>query len=352
MRHGSLFSGIGGFDLAAQWMGWENLFHCEWEDFPRKVLKHHFTESISYGDIEQTDFTIWRDRVEILSGGFPCQPFSTAGKRKGKNDDRYLWPEMLRAIREIRPGWVVGENVRGLINWDGGMVFDQVCSDLEAEGYKVIPVLLPAAAVNAPHRRDRIWFIAHSHQSNDRGKSRKNEAQSPGEWIQERHKIWEITQPGKIRSTISETPTDSNGYGQHDQQTQSNKRERQNSQQSGRGWECATEGFSNEWTPTDSQGQLIKREHLQQPEQGKPGGFNSTDEPVPWEQFPTKSPICGGDDGIPRELDSITFPKWRSESIKAYGNAIVPQVALQIFRTIELMEGQNAQLLSQNKGGG
>jgi len=134
MKHGSLFSGIGGFDLAAEWAGWENVFHCEWNPFGQRVLKHHFPKSISYNDITKTDFTIHKGNIEILSGGFPCQPYSTAGLRKGKEDERHLWPQMLRAIREIKPSWVVGENVRGLINWGGGLVFDGVQTELEAEG--------------------------------------------------------------------------------------------------------------------------------------------------------------------------------------------------------------------------
>jgi hypothetical protein len=153
MTHGSLFSGIGGFDLAAEWMGWENKFHCEINPFGQRVLKYYWPNAISYYDIKQTDFTIWRGKLDILTGGFPCQPYSTAGKRKGKEDDRHLWPEMLRAIREIQPRWIVGENVRGLTNWNGGLVFDEVQADLEAEGYEVLPFLLPAAGVGAPHRR-------------------------------------------------------------------------------------------------------------------------------------------------------------------------------------------------------
>jgi DNA (cytosine-5)-methyltransferase 1 len=162
MRHGSLFSGIGGFDLAAEWMGWENVFHCEWNPFGQKVLKHYWPHSISYNDITKTDFTVHRGTIDIITGGFPCQPYSAAGKRLGKDDERHLWPEMLRAIREVSPSWIVGENVRGLTNWNGGMVFDEVQADLEAIGYEVTPFLLPACAVNAPHRRDRIWFIAYS----------------------------------------------------------------------------------------------------------------------------------------------------------------------------------------------
>ena len=142
MTHGSLFSGIGGFDLAAEWMGWDNIFHCEWMPFPRQVLHYHFPNSISYEDITKTDFTIHRGTIDILTGGFPCQPYSSAGKRLGKEDERHLWPHMLRAIQEIEPTFVVGENVRGLTNWNGGVVFEEVCADLENCGYEVQPILL------------------------------------------------------------------------------------------------------------------------------------------------------------------------------------------------------------------
>ena len=112
MTHASLFSGIGGFDLAAEWMGWENLFHCEWNPFGQRVLKHHFPNSISYNDITKTDFSIHRGQVDILTGGFPCQPYSSAGKRLGKADERHLFPHMLRCIKEIKPRWIIGENVK------------------------------------------------------------------------------------------------------------------------------------------------------------------------------------------------------------------------------------------------
>lgn len=115
MTHASLFSGIGGFDLAAEWMGWHNAFHCEINEFCTKILNYHFPDAEHYTDITRTDFSKWGGRIDVLSGGFPCQPFSLAGQRKGADDNRYLWPQMLRAIREIRPTWVVGENVAGIL---------------------------------------------------------------------------------------------------------------------------------------------------------------------------------------------------------------------------------------------
>ena len=243
MRHGSLFSGIGGFDLAAHWMGWQNVFHCEINPFGRKVLEYHFPESKSYDDITKTDFTIWNGRIDILTGGFPCQPFSVAGKRKGTDDDRHLWPEMLRAIRECRPTWIVGENVPGLLSWDGGVVFEQVCADLEGEGYEVQPVVLPACSVGAEHKRERVFICAYSDSKRLEGLQCQNRPQKTGE----------------VYPSITGLTTN------------------------------------------------------------------------------RKDTVIYDDYGLPPRLDGITFPKWRNESIKAGGNAIVPQVVLQIFKAIEQM---------------
>jgi len=277
MRHGSLFSGIGGFDLAAQWMGWTNVFHTEWNEFGQKVLKYHFPNSISYHDIIKTDYTIHNGDIDIITGGFPCQPFSNAGKRKGTDDERYLWHEMLRAIQHIRPTYVVAENVRGLLTIDGGLVFEQVCADLETEGYEVQPVLLPAAGVNAPHRRDRIFIV---------GYAAKTNITSAADEIQARRNVSAST-----RDTEPSANTNSERWKECNNANQSNKKSRQ-------------------------------------PDQAIPSLER-------WQKFPTESAICGGDDGLPTRLDHITFPKWRNESIKAYGNAVVPQLILPIFQTIE-----------------
>jgi len=162
MRHGSLFSGIGGPDLAAEWMGWTNVFHCEINPFGRKVLNYYWPNAISYEDITTTDFTIHRGSIDILTGGFPCQPYSLAGSRKGKEDSRHLWPHMLRAIREIQPTWIIGENVRGIVSWNNGVVFEEVQAEMEAEGYEVTPFEIPSCGIGADHIRERIWFCAYS----------------------------------------------------------------------------------------------------------------------------------------------------------------------------------------------
>lgn len=158
MRHGSLFSGIGGFDLAAEWMGWENVFHCEINKFCQKILNQYWPKAKLYEDIKSTDFSGWRGTIDIISGGFPCQPFSVAGKRRGKNDDRFLWPEMLRAIREVRPLWIVGENTPSI----KGMVLDQILDELEAENYKAEAFDIPAGAVGSDQYRYRTWIVAYA----------------------------------------------------------------------------------------------------------------------------------------------------------------------------------------------
>jgi DNA (cytosine-5)-methyltransferase 1 len=244
MTHASLFSGIGGFDLAAEWVGWDNIFHCEWNPFGQRVLAHHFPNSKSYNDITKTDFTIHRGQIDVLSGGFPCQPYSMVGKRLGKEDERHLWPEMLRTIKEVEPTWVVGENVLGIVNWGGGVVFNDVQVDLGNQGYEVQAYILPACSQNAPHRRDRVFFVAYSN---------------------------------KIR-------------------------------------------FS-----TEMENGKLARDF----------GFTISNKRDSWDSFPTQSPICGGDDGLPKELDSISISKYKKESIMAYGNAIVPQVVYEIFKAIQ-----------------
>lgn len=381
MRHGSLFSGIGGFDLASEWMGWANMFHCEWNQFGQKVLKYYWPEAISYDDICKTDFTIWRGKIDILTGGFPCQPYSMAGKRKGTEDSRHLWPEMLRAIRECRPTWIVGENVPGLINWSGGLVFEQVCLDLEGEGYEVQPVVLPASGVNAPHRRDRVWFVAYR---NDTGaRNDNNGSNGIGKEINERWK--ELTQP-EFGQTFSEPewivdewstevlpPLIKNpnwhGRGGDERKEESsigrfgdigagdNERVRTDHAEIGTIPDYHSE-FRGERRKTGRGQQPRHREGMEESNgmrndanasgtgQQERNTANITNgqrhsawrNPTDWTDWPTVAPLCNGNDGISERLDGITFPKWRNESIKAGGNAVVVPLVYQIFKTIEAYE--------------
>jgi DNA (cytosine-5)-methyltransferase 1 len=285
VKHISLFSGIGGFDLAAQWAGWDNLASCEINPFGRRHLAYYWPEAYHHDDIKTLTGEIieheaqkrydpdWRADGVILSGGFPCQPYSLAGKRLGKEDERHLWPEMLRVIQEVKPTWIVGENVFGLVNWSDGLVFDDVQTDLEAAGYEVQAYVLPACAANAPHRRDRVWIVAYA----------ANIGQKQPRNTRERRPGFEDSHSDEKRFS-----TYANGIGQPG--------EKHGHQES---------GFSCE----NSKG-------------------------ISWHDFPIEPPVCSRNDGLSAELDGITFSKWRNESIKAAGNAIVPQIAYRIFQTI------------------
>lgn len=299
MNHLDLFSGIGGFALAADRV-FGNVEHTfvEIDPFCQKVLTKHWPESTIYGDIrtvtpntkhsgESRSQATGEDRgtqsegqtgqelsqpepqragglrsqeagriaIDLLTGGFPCQPFSQAGKRKGTDDNRYLWPEMLRVIREFEPTWVIAENVRGLLTWNDGLVFEQVCADLESQGYEVQPFIVPACSVNAPHRRDRIWFVAHT-ENTDGGR--------------------------KLRNVSSEDEAKPRPQEQHQDQA----------------WQFENAGWYAEWTEVAAE-------------------------------------LCRVDDGISPGLDEFagyTKARHRQERLKALGNAIVPQVAEQIMR--------------------
>jgi len=369
LTHGSLFSGIGGFDLAAQWMGWDNIFHCEWNTFGQQILQYYWPNAITYEDITKTDFSIHRGKIDILTGGFPCQPYSVAGKRKGKEDERHLWPEMLRAIREIQPMYVVGENVYGLINWNDGVVFNEVQVDLENAGYEVQPYILPAASVNAPHKRDRVWFIAYSDNNRKSRRTGENESKSK----KERNQVQQPIQPNSLRklSTKPRCKRCNNGSDNREKRQIYNNQNRdaQEDKPKRHGRKCGASEIGETGNATDTKSESLRREHEQRPGEGEFRGCNCKDdvtntecqrggkilqdlqqeqpngnssysfnEQNDWEKFPTQAPICDGDDGLSSRLDSITFPKWRTESVKGGGNAIVPQVALNIFRTIEAVE--------------
>jgi DNA (cytosine-5)-methyltransferase 1 len=329
MTHGSLFSGIGGFDLAAEWMGWENVFHCEYDPFCQKVLKHHFPNSKLYEDIKTFDATNYSGRIDILTGGFPCQPFSNAGLRKGTEDDRHLWPQMLRVIKEISPRYIVGENVSGLLNWSGGLVFEEVCADLETEGYEVTPFILPAAGKNAPHRRDRIWFVAYRNESSTGTDVRRMPESS--EEIRGRKESF-VPRPLCSDGDASDTEG-----GRNNRKRFGKIKQRREKGNKGFGTNIHHELIDKGkvWDAPDTESKRLEGGRVQD---RFTYSVCEREQETNWENFPTVPPICGGDDGLPKELDGITFPKWRKESIKAYGNAIVPQVAHEIFKAIQKME--------------
>ena len=324
MKHISLFSGIGGFDLAAQWAGWDNLASCEINPFGRKVLEYYWPNAYHHDDIKTLTGSIieheaqkryghdWRADGVVLSGGFPCQPYSLAGKRLGKEDERHLWPEMLRVIREIQPTWIVGENVLGLVNWSDGLVFDEVQTDLEAAGYEVQSYVLPACAADAPHRRDRVWIIAHS---NGSGSMEFNEPKERRQWSSKRSAFSNTLSLDGLRNA-----TYAANIGQKQPR---NTRE----------WRSGLEDSYSDACRNDANANGI-RQPGEKHGQKKSGFSCENSEGISWHNFPTQPPVCSRDDGFSAGLDGITFSKWRNESIKAAGNAIVPQIAFRIFDTI------------------
>ena len=374
MTHASLCTGIGACELAATWMGWENLFSCEIDEFCNKVLKYHYPNAIRYGNIFEQDFREWRGRVDVLTAGFPCQVYSLAGKRLGDKDDRYLWPQVLRVIEEIRPTWFIGENVAGILSMvlTGEEVkvgsytdvcgesysihetrqvhaVEQIKRDLASIGYSLQPVVIPACAVGAPHRRDRVWFIA----TNTDGaglpetRSEQRAAGIAGDGLQR-----DVANPNGYRFRIRENKQKhitecqgetndrscrKDGITSHSQRVRSDKvhENLQPEQPDGKGITLvSSERFAADTESTGIKGERDKG-------QGKIQ-FNRRDlqsvRPS-WQNFPTTEPaIRRGDDGISARLSGITFSRWRQESIKALGNSMVPQVVHEIFKAIESVD--------------
>ena len=315
MTHASLFSGIGGFDLAAQWMGWHNAFSCEIDPFCNKILEHYWPDAQHYTDISKTDFTPWKGKVDILTGGFPCQPFSTAGKRGGAADARYLWPEMLRAIREVAPRYVVGENVPGLLSQSDGMVFAGVLTDLADAGYQTQVLNLPAAGIGAPHQRERLWFVAYSgcRDTQQRGHT----PQVCGERYSAANGSDKACRPISHATYARCKPHNA---------TQSDSTPHQSDR------------------PTDGiGGQAGHAANPCGPDRcwrGKRHGWRSRGEEAikggwmePWPHAATR--LCSLANGVSGGLDAGTLPRgWRAKSLKGYGNAIVPGIAYQIFKAL------------------
>jgi DNA (cytosine-5)-methyltransferase 1 len=362
MIHFSLFSGIGGFDLASEWMGWKNYLSCEINEFGNKILEYYWADAYHHRDIhtltyETIDIELsrrfgsdWRNDDIILTGGFPCQPYSMAGKRLGKEDERHLFPEMLRVIQEVQPKWIVGENVLGIVNWSGGLVFEEVQADLEAQGYEVQSYVLPAAGVGScPHRRDRVWFVAYSNlrgRCGQKGLGEYDLRRSEGK-KSNNHLFTTDTrlEQGNDAGTTPNPHSNSTGTPGESTSTTGN-RSNINVQPGERGSKTELNirpsSLPRDVADTDNNGLQGRsnsgelRSEGKEPEQRLTnlGGFSRAD----WQNFPTQSPVCNGNDGLSSRLDSITFSKWRNESIKGGGNAIVPQVVYQIFKSIEQYE--------------
>lgn len=315
MKHGSLESGLGGFDYAAEMLGWTNVFHCEINGFCQNILKYYWPNAKSYTDIFEFDGTAWRGKVDIISAGFPCQPFSHAGKRKGSEDDRHIWPENMRVFREAKPRFIVAENVPGLLTIENGLVFEQVCADLETEGYETQAFIIPACAKDAVHRRDRVWIVAHNC-----GKAGEQEINRWQEFGQERKQIRNINNSGNCNDS------NNNGIGHIHGQPEINTTEgRQHAFSEFE--QCVTDVANSTKSGFQRNRQSEQPFGLLHAERGI---INEN-----WLEAATR--LCGMDDELAGRLDTTTISKskWRTESLKAYGNAIYWPIAYEIFKAIE-----------------
>ena len=409
ITHASVFSGIGASELAAEMLGWKNLFHCEINEFGRKVLNYHFPNARSYEDVTTTDFSEWRGKVTVLTGGFPCQPFSYAGKRRGSEDDRYLWPYMLNCINQVRPTWFIGENVAGITTMvfpsedvkvgeqadlfgegDGYEIYEkrekyvlgEIYGNLENIGYSVQAFIVPACAVGTPHRRDRIFIVAHRpYEDSDSvrcgGDIREEEPQSrkfgmsgagSDEWICKK----EDAKPSpNTDSTRQSTPDKQNrrewekmdgrsesksfdGVGRHGlygiASDTASERGRKIRKQIQSKFSNGAKSFRNGRKRIASYAKSKRSDRFESEQRGS--GESGSCEfrrkncsmrlslEDRWRHFPTQSPVYRGNDGFPFNVDSLTisFAKWKKETLKAYGNAIVPQVMYEIFLMIDEIE--------------
>ena len=308
LTHLDLFSGIGGFALAAKWNGYRTVAFCDNEPYAQAVLKKHWPDVPCHKDIREIRGDLYAG-VTLLTGGFPCQPFSVAGKQRGKGDDRYLWPEMLRVIREARPAWIIGENVAGIVN----MALDQVHTDLEAEGYEVESLIIPACGVDAPHKRDRAWIVGHS--KRDGLTTTKT---SGGLLDKSKESGGQITERQSSGAGCSSANVANSNRGQCGQR----KSEGQPIQVPSEGGErvgVLADPVSQRRCGGDTEGQYAE-DVGQSPGHpwNHPGGVAT------WLPEPDVGRVAHG---IPN----------RTHRLKGLGNAIVPQVAAEIIRNINLV---------------
>ena len=365
ITHGSTFSGIGAPEIAAAMLGWENVFHCEINPFGRSVLDYYFPKAKSYEDITKTDFSEWGGQITVLTGGFPCQPFSYAGKRRGSEDDRYLWPFMLRCIEQVRPTWFVGENVSGITTMEfpavpvqvgeeadlfgdhqaiyelrQQLVLHEIIQSLERIGYSVQPLVIPACAVGAPHRRDRIFIVAHRLDAADPQSRRSGGIRDEGSAQGSRNgDVLSGELGGLLRERGTSSYTPSQRRREIYEQVQSKLADGEEPLSDGGNRIAADTESGTIQAERDGYAQHNDTAYEQHGGRDWPCGAELLPENR-WRAFPTVSPVYRGNDGLPFPVDDLTIPfsEWKKESLKAYGNAIVPQVMYEIFRCIQEIE--------------
>jgi len=344
LRTLDLFSGIGGFSLGLESTGFfETIGFVEKDKFCQKVLKKHWSNINIEEDIRNVKGEKYQ--ADVVTGGFPCQPFSVAGKRKSTADDRYLWDEMLRVIRETKPRWVIGENVEGIININEGMVLRQVLTDLENEGFKSQCIIIPASGIGAWHQRKRIWIMAYSDSNRHVSEIRRGNGEEKGIPVQDREKDSTSRQSigtSDVWQTNKEyVPNTNTGFSiRENEEIQSRRNAITNGSEDvsnsnswlrgGRGTEFKS-GDDRQWRfHTEKEEQT--RQHIRCKTIGCNAVLGKERTNKTWWQI--ESELCGVPNGVSYELD-----KDRSNRIKALGNSIVPQIARQIG--LSIMEAEN-----------
>lgn len=321
MTVGSLFSGIGGFDLGLERAGMVIKWQVEIDDFCNKVLEKHWPKVNRYRDIKELRGDEL-EPVDLICGGFPCQPFSAAGKRRSKEDDRYLWPEMLRVIRAVRPNWIIGENVAGIVS----LALDDVLSDLENEGYACQSFIIPACAVNAPHRRDRVWIISNtkhygqpSSEERASGAARNRNASGEEEVCKSKRSVSTRVISSNINDSRSRTSRDG---GNREWQEKNKGQERFSQHESSR---------YNEAASNTSYQRLQRSEWKGTHEKGKTTYGSIAECNRSWTEswIQVATSLCRVDDGLPSWMVGH-----RTKRLKALGNAVVPQIVEIIGRAI------------------
>ncbi len=328
MNHLDLFSGIGGFSIGLEKVGFNTIAFCEKENYCRMLLQKHWKGVKIYNDIKECKGKEIKEtygRVDILTGGFPCQPYSVAGKQKGTADDRYLWPEMFRVIKEVQPTFVIAENVRGIINIQDGMVFETVCSDLESEGFEIQTFIIPAAGVGAPHKRERVWIVGYSKHNG----SLTSEIKRGDNKINDRTEEREDTtfKPERAGRSRDNEIMENTRRKLHERSSVREKNEDEIKKENANKFERSSSESASNVANTKSE-QSISKYYREQPgetseqEQIKSRGSSSwTLREANWLSEPNVGRVVNGVPG-------------RAHRLRGLGNAIVPKIAEEIGRSI------------------
>ncbi len=305
-----LFSGIGGFSYGLERIGFKTVAFCEMDKYCKLVLQKHWKGVKIYNDVKELkgeEIIKEHGTIDIVVGGFPCQPFSVAGARKGTDDNRHLWPEMFRIIKELKPRWVIGENVRGIVSIQNGMVFENVCTDLEGEGYEVRAFNIPAAGVGAPHKRERVWIVANSRRTLRQGSELEGENANEG---------------GQENAYQHQRSSGTPEYNVADTNTGLSEQSNQEVQARGN----TLNSSSGDVADTNSQRQQEQCGTESVQEEGNESQRSSSQaRHTGWESEPNVGRVAHGLSG-------------RVHRLKALGNSIVPKIAEEIGRAIAIAE--------------